>query len=162
MSEFFQNSNEIFRRTIELTTRTSAEYLAAFDENGIHIRDWTKDNMLLTLTILEKKELVNLVARSISDLGLQGGVTLREIYVKASEFGLGLCDPHVGPEMRLAFKDQPVNSYYNIAMEPILKSDGREVVWDVAHDAEGLWLDRRGGDMNGLWYTDQVFIFRVL
>lgn len=159
MPEIFRNTNEIFHRTIELTTRTSEEYLAAFDAQGIRIRDWTKDNMLHILMPLEKKESVNLVACSVLDLGLQDGVTLKEIYTRAQELGLGLCDPHVGPEMRLVFTDQEPNSYYNIAMEPVIKSDGREVVWDIAHDTGELWLDRRGSDTNGLWYTKDVFIF---
>ncbi len=159
MSEIFQNPNEGFPRAIELTTRTSGEYLAIFDARGIHIRDWTKDNMLLTLTPLEKKESISLVARSISDLGLRDGVTLKEIYAKALEFRLGLCDPHVGPETRLAFIDQQANSHYHIAMEPVIKSDNRKVVWDIAHTSDGLWLDRRGGDTNSLWRAEDVFIF---
>lgn len=153
------NINEIFRRTIELTTRTGEEYLAAFEMQEIRIRDWTKDNMLLTLTPLEKKESVNLVACSILDLGLQDGVTLKEIYARAHGLRLGLCDPHVGPELRLVFMDQEPNSYYNIAMNPVIKPDGREVVWDIAHDTGELWLDRRGSDTNGLWYTKDIFVF---
>ena len=158
-NEIFRNTNEIYPRTIELTTRTNAEYLSELDAQGMQIRDWTRDNMLLALIPLEKSEVVNLVVCSVADLGLQDSVTLKQIYAKADELGLRLCDPHVGPEMRLAFKDQLVDSYYNIAMEPIIKSDGRAVVWDVAHDSGKLWLDRRGGDENGLWNSNQVFVF---
>lgn len=149
-----------FRRVIELTTRTNEEYLAAFDMQGIRIRDWTKDNMLLTLTPLEKKETVNVVACSILDLGLQDGVTLKEIYARAQELGLGLCDPHVGPELRLALKEQPANSFYRIAMKPVIKPGGREVVFGVdrLNDAT-LWLDRDGGEVDGTWYGSHVFVF---
>ncbi len=123
--------NQVFRRAIELTTRTSGEYLEALAAQGIQIRDWTRDNILLNLTPLAKKESVNLVSFSVSDLGLHTGVTLREIYAKAAEFDLSLCDPHVGPEMRLALSDQSENSFYRIAMKPVIKPGGREVVWGV-------------------------------
>lgn len=151
--------NKVFRCTIELTTRTSEEYLEALDAQGMQIRDWTRDNILLNLTPLAKKESVNLVSFSVSNLGLQDSVTLREIYAKADELDLDLCDPHVGPEMRLALKDQLENSFYRIAMKPVIKPGGREVVWGVDRLGGGLWLDRDGGDTDGIWYANHVFIF---
>lgn len=152
--------NKVFRCAIELTTRTSGEYLEALTAQGIQIRDWTRDNILLNLTTLTKKESVNLVSFSVSNLGLPESVTLREIYAKADELGLDLCDPHVGPEMRLAFKDQSMNSFYRIAMRPVIKSDGREVVFGVDRlDDDLLWLDRDGGDTGGIWYANHVFVF---
>lgn len=151
--------NKVFRRTIELTSRTSEEYLEAFDVQGMQIRDWTRDNILQNLTPLANKESVNLVSFSVSNLGLPDGVTLREIYAKANELDLDLCDPHVGPEMRLAFKDQPTNSFYRIAMKPVIKPGGREVVWGVDRLGDGLWLDRDGGETDGTWYADHVFTF---
>ncbi len=152
--------NKVFRRTIELTTRTNEEYLEALDAQGMQIRDWTRDNILLNLTPLAKKESVNLVSFSVSNLGLSDGVTLKQIYAKANELGLDLCDPHVGPEMRLAFKDQPANSFYRIAMKPVIKPGGREVVFGVDRLGDDvLWLDRDGGDTDGTWYANHVFVF---
>lgn len=151
--------NKVFRCTIELTTRTGGEYIEAFNAQGMQIRDWTIDNMLLPVIPLIKKESVNLVSFSVSNLGLPDGVTLREIYAKADELGLDLCDPHVAPEMRLAFKDQPANSFYRIAMKPVIKPGGREVVFGVDRLGDGLWLDRDGGDMDGTWYASHVFVF---
>lgn len=125
----------------------------------MQIRDWTRGNILLSLTPLVKKESVNVVSFSVSNLGFPDSATLKEIYAKADELGLDLCDPHIGPEMRLTFKDQPANSFYRIAMKSVVKPGGREVVLGVDRLSDDLWLDRDGGDTDGMWHANHVFVF---
>ncbi len=151
--------NKVFRRTVELSTRTNDEYLKALATQGMQIADWTKDNMLLTLTPLKKKESVDLVSFSVADLGFSNGVTLAQICATADELGLDLCDPHVGPEMRLAFKDQPVSSDYRIAMKPLFSADGSELVWILDREDAELWLGHDKGLPNSPWSTGVVFVF---
>ncbi len=151
--------NKVFRRTIELTTRTNEEYLQALSAAGMEIYDVAKNTILPTLTPLAQKESVNLVSFSVSDLGFPGGATLEQIYANADELGLDLCDPHVGPEMRLAFKGQSVKSYYRIAMKPVVDTAGYQLVWDVSRHGDAPYLDNDFGPPGFRWGAGFVFVF---
>lgn len=61
---------------------------------------------------------VDLVALSPADLGLAAGGTLAEVHARARSLGFELCDPEVGPLLRLSYLDQPLGEFLSIAMLP--------------------------------------------
>lgn len=63
-------------------------------------------------------ESVDVVERSVADLGLHRGGTLAQVYAAAASLGLDLCPADTGPALRLAWLDQ------NTAPDSIL-STGR-------------------------------------
>lgn len=63
-----------------------------------------------------------------------------ELLNRIKEVG-GLCPAEVGPHLRLADKDQPCETWYWTAMEPITDSVGRPSVFCVGRLAGGeRWL----------------------
>ncbi|MFH1608900.1 MAG: hypothetical protein ABH951_02720 [Patescibacteria group bacterium] len=150
---------KIFRKEIELTTKTSEEYTKEIEAQGMKIYSYAQD-MLKKIESLKNKEKADLVSFSVEQLGFPNGATLEKIYERAKELDLELCPPQVGPELRLNYKDQPNGEYLRIAMDSIADRDGSPGVFLVACDGDGLWLDDDRGDLDSLWSGDDRFVFR--
>ena len=152
---------KIFRKNIELTTKTSEEYIKELMKQGNKISSYAED-MLNKMEVLKNKENVDLISFSVEQLGFPNGATLQQIYDKAKEFGLELCPPQVGPELRLNYKDQPNDEYLKIAMESISDRDGNPTVFCVGRGGSGSWLGRDvGGRLVNHWDGGICFVFRV-
>ena len=156
--EFFPEK-KILRKTIELTTKTSKEYTEELYSQGFKISDWAQD-ILNKLETLKEKEEINLVSFSVKQLGFSDGATLQEIYNKAKEFGLELCPPQVGSELRLNYKDQPNGEWLGIAMEPISDRFGDPYLFRVDRYDSGSWLYYDNGRLGNHWDGDYRFVFR--
>ena len=111
-----------------------------------------------TLKSAEKFALVRLKVSALGKDFAQGGATTAEIIGteddkdeqgrpapftsgRMTELGLELCPPETGPHKRLKDLNQPMNARYRIAMKPITDRNGNPLVFNVARDAYGLWLN---------------------
>jgi len=87
---------------------------------------------------------VDLVVVSVSELGFQDATPLGEIYRRAGELGLELCPAEVAPLLRLAYVNQPMGEFLNVAMRPIATYGGELVALSIANAGTGPLLI--GGD----------------
>ncbi|MFA6524416.1 MAG: hypothetical protein WC264_01955 [Candidatus Paceibacterota bacterium] len=149
---------KIFRKNIELTTKTSEEYTKEIKVQGMKIYSYAQD-MLNKIEPLKQKEKINLVSFSIEQLGFPNGATLKEIYNKAKKLGLELCPPQVGPELRLNYKDQLMGEWLRIAMDSIADRDGGPRIFGVECYGDGLWLDSYDGNLGDRWSGNYRFVF---
>lgn len=141
---------KIFRRTIELTTKTPKEYTDLLISEGNQISTYAQD-ILNKIKPLKQKEEIDLVSFSVEQLGFPNGATLQQIYDIAKEFNLELCPPQVGSELRLSYKDQPEDEWLRIAMNPISGRDGGPLLFFVGRDGSESWLYHVNGGLGNYW-----------
>jgi len=95
--------------------------------------------------VAEKETEIDLVVVSLAELGFKDGARRDQIYDRAKELGLELCPAEVGPQLRLQYKDQPIDESLSVAMEPIVDSDGSLRVFGIEHAMDYLWLSTSYG-----------------
>lgn len=149
-------------KTIQLGTglQTADDFRKEVVKAGMKISDWANDILgkpAFTATTSETE--VELVVASVAELGFKDGATRKDIYVRAQEFGLDLCPPEVGPQLRLQYTDQPKGEWLVIAMEPITVSDGYLGLFRVRHDEDVRWLRAVNGGPDDFWYGSHRFVF---
>jgi hypothetical protein len=84
---------------------------------------------------------LDLVVISVSRLGFgKDGASLRDVYMRASGFGLELCPAEVGPVLRLNYLDQPVGEFLQVAMRPVARYSGELVDFTLGNGGAGLLL----------------------
>ncbi len=150
---------KIFKRTFELSTRTSKEYEEELINKGFKISYWAQD-ILGKIEPLKQKEEIDTVSFSVEQLGFPKGATFQEIYEKAKEFNLELCPPQIGPELRLSYTDQPNGEWLIIAMDPISDRGGAPDLFWVGRARSESWLDTAFGRLSYKWSGDDRFVFR--
>lgn len=149
-------------KTIKLGTglKNTDDFRRALKNDGFRIGSWSNDVLGQPAFKVATKEVkVDLVNVSVAELGFKNGAIRADIYEKAISLGLELCSPEVGPQLRLQYKDQPKGEWLQIAMEPIMSSNGRIVVFSVGHDDGGLWLDGSRGSPDRFWFGDGRWVF---
>lgn len=149
-------------KTIQLGTglQTADDFRKEVVKAGMKIGDWANDILgkpAFTATTSETE--VELVVASVAELGFKDGATRKDIYVRAQEFGLDLCPPEVGPQLRLQYTDQPKGEWLVIAMEPITGSDGNLDLFGVEHDDGERWLSASDGNPGNFWDGGHRFVF---
>jgi hypothetical protein len=87
---------------------------------------------------------VDLVVVSVAELGFPNGARLADIHRRAGELGLELCPAEVAPLLRLAYANQPMGEFLNVAMRPIATYAGELVALSIANAGTGPLLI--GGD----------------
>src|SRR3989344_1903021 len=150
-------------RPLKLGTglRSADNFRKDLKKSGYKISGWANDilgkpEFIVTST---KEVEVGLVNISVAELGFPNGATCKEIYQKVTELGLELCPPEVGPQLRLQYRDQPMNEQLLIGMEPLTVSDGDLYVFYVGRDDDGRWLDGSYGNADHVWYGDDRWVF---
>ncbi len=90
---------------------------------------------------------VDLVLKTVEELGCGRLARLDDIYKQAEKLGLKLCPSEIGPHLRLNYKNQPRNEYLHIAMKPIYidKHSKEAAVFYLGCDNDGPWLDASEG-----------------
>lgn len=149
------NKTTIFK-TIQLGKKITKTEL---EKAGFKVSDWAND-ILEQVEFSKKKESIDLVVLTPSDMGLTGYPTLKEIYGKAFELGYELCPAEVGPLLRMEYRDQPMDEWLRIAMNPINDRDGDPTIFRLGHNADGLGLGRNDGDLGYDWDAGNRFVFR--
>jgi hypothetical protein len=91
-----------------------------------------------------EKSDVDLVLVSVAELGFSNGAPLADIHRRAGEVGLELCPAEVAPLLRLAYTNQPMGEFLNVAMRPIATYAGELVALSIANAGTGPLLI--GGD----------------
>lgn len=159
-------------RTITLGTFKDVKSLKkALKQRGFRTDFWADDYMLdrPVFSLASEEIELDLVRRTVAELGFEEGAELREIYASARERGLNICPAEVGPTLRYQYPDQPRGESLIVAMEPIAFSDNRGGLF-VGDDREGLFdvkrglsgrrrLDARLGSLSGRWRADCWFVF---
>jgi len=133
-------------------------YTRCFENRWVH-------DMLIDprfVVVAEKQEL-DLALVLVADLGFDKPVrSFRQIYKRASEFGLELCPTEVGPQLRLQYKNQPDGEHLWIAMEPIGPLEG--FLFTVGCCNPRVYLSCSNGYGRPIgggtqWYPDSLFVF---
>jgi hypothetical protein len=111
----------------------------------------------------EIEEEIDLVNISVGELGFTKAELLVNIYKRALIFGLKLCPPEVGPQLRLQYTNQPHGEYLLIAMQPCKCFDGDELVFSV--ESSGFnnhnWLNANYGSPDASYNKSTRLIFRL-
>ncbi len=106
-------------RTITLGQHQNRRaYRRAFNQSGFVTSHWA-DDLLKRTPCASKPTQVELVSLTAVELGFPKGATTRQVYKASKALGLDLCPAEVGPALRLAYPDQPVDEIRFIAMEPL-------------------------------------------
>jgi len=80
---------------------------------------------------------VDLIVVRVAELGFVRLAPLSDIHRRANELGLELCPAEVAPLLRLAYTDQPLGEFLNIAMKPIATYAGELVTLSIANAGTG-------------------------
>lgn len=122
----------------------------------------SSSDILSRINTLKSPEKIDLVWVAVQDLGLPKGGTFQEITRKAHALGfLRKCPAEVGPHLRLADDNQPMNIWYTIAMDPIADRDGNPSVFYLGCRADGLWLGDGWTDPDVRWDPASLFVFAL-
>lgn len=146
-------------KTVRIGTYKSAKVARrALEATGYRVSDWA-DDILGRIVFSSKEKEINLVVRSVAELGFRPSATLAQIYEAARKLGLSPCPAEVGPALREVYRDQPMNEVLVIAMEPVSGSDGVLGMFRVARAGGDFWLDRGCDNPEDLWDADYRFVF---
>src|SRR4051794_13974235 len=104
-------------KTIKLGTRhkTADDFRAAFESAGCYMGDGVHGILdSAAFHCADQEADINLVVRSVADLGFQRFATYEQICARAHELGLELCPAEVGPQLRLQYLAQPCIHWLHI------------------------------------------------
>lgn len=74
-------------------------------------------------------------------------------------FNSGLSPVEVGPALRLATKDQPMNDFFYVAMGPLVGFDSLLRVFNIERNKDGRWLVADFGRPDDRWPPEDSFVF---
>jgi hypothetical protein len=129
-------------RTATLGTHKGVDaYRDALDAARIKIGD-AADEILgrPAFPYVRSKMDVELTLVSAAELGVEAEASLADVYNRAKQFGLALCPPEVGPQLRLDYRDQPRGESLKIAMEPVATYSGEPTILSLVNFGSGLAL----------------------
>lgn len=173
----------IYRESLEIGSMTAEQLEQALEDAGIKTSTYSKSmlrkkNQFIDPVNKRQKELkgetetLDLVRLRVRDLGFTSNPTTRELLgefdekgnlTKAGrihELGFELCPPETGPYQRLADKDQQLDNWYYIGMQPVADSDGHPLVFYCARDEGGAWLCSGWAGPGGRWDLDRGIVLR--
>jgi hypothetical protein len=111
-------------------------------------------------TLASTKTDVDLVVVSAAGLGLGAeSVSIRDIYSRAEQFGLGLAPAEVGPALRLHYFDQPIGEFLHVGMKPITTWTGEPGIFVVANGGARLILIGQNGGADTQMPASSAFLF---
>lgn len=149
-------------RTLKLGTgiKDANGFCEAIKSVDMRLSDYASDIMSKpAFSVASEAQEVDLVVISVAELGFKKGAMREKIYQRALERGLQLCPNEVGPQLRLDYKEQPLNEWFVIGMEPITASYGRLGLFYVERNDDGLWLNSHYGSPGYIWNADDRFVF---
>lgn len=111
--------------------------------------------------LAQNPEIIRTVRLKVRDLGFTTDPTTDQIYARAQELGLELCPDEVVPYQRLKDADQPMGTYYYIAMKQFADRDGRPNVFGLSHNDVGLLLGSTWARSDSEWDLGNGLMFRL-
>ena len=139
--------------------KTPDQYETEITNLEYNISDGVK-HMLQNMKPLEQSEAVDIVSFTVAQLGFTERTSYSKIKERASELGLKLCPPQVGPELRTMYTDQPNGTYKLVAMEVIPDQRGIPRILSVHRVGGGsTWLHDSFGYEDNTWDPDDEFVF---
>lgn len=136
----------------------------ALRQRQIWIGDLAAEMLRLpTFTLSSAHTSVDLSVTKVSQLGLgSNGASFAEIHAHATEVGLDLCPPDVGPQLRLQYPDQKLGEYLLIGMAPLPTANGSDACFLVGNGGAGLFIIGRsaGADLTVPSRARFVFVVR--
>lgn len=105
----------------------------------------------------EARKSVDLVRPTVEELGLEDGATTEEIYARADELGMDLCEAEDAPHLRAQYdgKEGMV-----VAMKQIADPGGSPAVFGLVCVGDDLWLGTTYARPLSRWSADDRFVFR--
>lgn len=149
-------------KTIKLGTglKTADDFRKFLEENGFRLSDLANEILgKAAFTVTTEETEVDLVKVTVAELGFKKGAGRNQVYERAKEFGLKLCPPEVGPQLRLQYQDQPNGEWVSIGMKPITDSVGDPFVFRVGYPSGGFWLGGDWGDTGRFWNPSDRWVF---
>ena len=105
---------------------------------------------------------VELVVLSSAELGLEAdAVSHAEVYQRAKQMGVELCPAEVGPQLRLAYRNQPLGEALDIAMEPVSTYAGEPTILALVNFGTGLALIGADGASESMVPRTRRFVFAL-
>lgn len=153
---------KIRREAVGAGGKSVAELERTLKQNKINVSGYAGDMMKKPeFMTLKSREVVDLVHLKVGDLGFTDYPTTDQLYEAAGRFGLELCPPEAGPELRLKYTDQPLGEWEYVAMKQIADSGGNPRVFKLLRHDDGLWLDGYWARPTNRWNLDNGFVFRI-
>ena len=105
---------------------------------------------------------VELIVLSVAELGFEAdAVSHAEVYRRAKQMGLELCPAEVGPQLRLAYRNQPLGEALDIAMEPVSTYAGEPTILALVNFGTGLALIGADGASESMVPRTRRFVFAL-
>lgn len=135
---------------------------------GYSVQDFLDPPDSTNLTLSNKRKEISLVLKSVSDLGFEKSVSRRKVYNKALKLGLKLCNPEIGPLLRLQYMDQPKEEKLFIAMNSLKAFEDSSCIFSLKHQGQPFQdlFDRVSIDLISLRADDicdprRLFVFCI-
>lgn len=147
-------------KTIELGLyKTPDELLEALNSSGCCVSVWFEELLCFDreIALTPHRARVDLVTRSVRELGFKSPATFVQVCAKATDFGLEICSAEVGPQLCVQHKHLLTGEYLYIAMNVIADCVGRYNVFSLANDDGKLWLQTYSP--RKVYSLESVFLF---
>ena len=150
----------VWKRITLGTYKSITALRVALDASRVRVGDSADEILGRPAFPLSKTNLdVDLVVVRVSELGFNDATSLGEIHRRAGELGLELCPAEVAPLLRLAYVNQPMGEFLNVAMSPIATYGGEPVALSVANAGTGPLLIGGEGRPDLLMNERAQFVF---
>jgi hypothetical protein len=162
-------------KVVSVGDLSKAELLTRLTDSGIHLNQAAQD--LFSETRFQPRREASeaaIAARSVSDLGFDGGATYAQITARASGQGLAECPLELAAYLRLQFLDQPEAGKrppsaergsppgaITIASKPLDDSDEVPKGFYLRNIEGVLWLRGYWSDAIHIWNDDDVLVFTL-
>ncbi len=153
---------KIRKETITTGGKTKDQLIQEMEEQKIQIYSYAQQMMNnKDFTTSKEAEQAGFVLLKVKDMFGSKSPTTDELYAKAKEFGLELCQSQDGPNYRLHYTDQPNREYVYMGMKQIADADGNPCVFELHRDGDGLWLNDGWANPDDQWDPDSELVFRL-
>jgi hypothetical protein len=155
-------SERIKFRKVELGTgiKNGVAFEEKFIPEGYKTTSSAKDMLRSSdFKVLAEGFEADLVEVSVRSLGFDRYTRYDAICARAKELGLELAPAEVGPQLRLQYKDQPMDEWLIVGMNAISGAGGNPRVFSVGRDGYGLWLNDFDGRPSDGWDPGNRFVF---
>lgn len=148
-------------RTISVKLGMNVDVLLLSIKNsGMQIGKWAEDIISKpAFVVSHNNTVIDLVVKSVSELGFDEGANFDQICQAAQKIGLIKCPAEVGPQLRLQYTDQPIDEWLVVAMDSIFDSVGDPRMFLVGRNDRGSWLVGDFGFAEHIYGKNKKFVF---